>query len=141
MKPEESLSSIARRYRLKGGWQALYKLNRRTVGAHPNILNVGTMLRLPAGAGPGRPLTAQSGGGSRPAPAPSRPAPSAPPAPSTQPTEPTRPATSIKPTKPVPSITSAPTVPPAPSSPPVTPVSPVPSTRPVQSPPSPSPLR
>lgn len=57
VRPGESLASIARRYRIKGGWQALYKLNRKMVGAHPGRLNTGTMLKLPKGAGPGRLVT------------------------------------------------------------------------------------
>ncbi|MFD0308842.1 transglycosylase family protein [Streptomyces sp. NPDC127119] len=104
VRPGESLSSIARSYRVKGGWKALYKLNRRMVGARPDRLNVGTMLRLPKSAGPGRRPTSQAGGGSAPTPAPSRPSrPSTPtpPIPSTQPTQPTRP------TPPVLSVPSA----------------------------------
>ncbi|MFJ2259024.1 transglycosylase family protein [Streptomyces sp. NPDC087844] len=154
----ESLSSIARSYRVKGGWKALHKLNRQLVGARPDRLNVGTMLRLPKGAGPGRRLTTQAGGGGTPAPAPSRPsrpsgantptpsavpstapAPSSPPVPSPHPTQPTQP------TQPVLSVPSA-----APSVP-VTSASPVlvaPSASPSLSPsllpwmpPSPSPRR
>ncbi|WP_405546102.1 transglycosylase family protein [Streptomyces phaeochromogenes] len=53
----ESLASIARRYRVKGGWKALYKLNRKMVGEDPGRLNTGTMLKLPKGAGPGRLVT------------------------------------------------------------------------------------
>ena len=53
----ESLASIARRYRVKGGWKALYKLNRKMVGEDPGRLNTGTMLKLPKGAGPGRLIT------------------------------------------------------------------------------------
>ncbi|MFD3381077.1 transglycosylase family protein [Streptomyces sp. NPDC058697] len=57
VRPGESLASIARRYRVKGGWKALYKLNRKMVGEDPGRLNVGTMLKLPKGAGPGRLVT------------------------------------------------------------------------------------
>ncbi|WTP63345.1 LysM peptidoglycan-binding domain-containing protein [Streptomyces phaeochromogenes] len=57
MKRGESLASIARRYRVKGGWKALYKLNRKMVGEDPGQLNSGTMLKLPKGAGPGRLVT------------------------------------------------------------------------------------
>ena len=53
----ESLTSIARRYRVKGGWKALYKLNRKMVGEDPGRLNPGTMLKLPKGARPGRLVT------------------------------------------------------------------------------------
>jgi hypothetical protein len=57
VKRGESLASIARRYRVKGGWKALYKLNRKMVGEDPGQLNSGTMLKLPKGAGPGRLVT------------------------------------------------------------------------------------
>lgn len=43
----ETLSSIAARLKVKGGWQALYKANRQMVGPHPDRLNVGTMLLIP----------------------------------------------------------------------------------------------
>ncbi|UPZ34425.1 LysM peptidoglycan-binding domain-containing protein [Streptomyces sp. LRE541] len=121
MRPGESLSSIARSYRLKGGWKALYKLNRQLVGASPDRLNVGTMLRLPRDAGPGRRDTSQAGGvtsqakgGSAPAPTPSRP------------TRPSRPSSPSGPSTPTPSATPsaapAPLSPSAPSAPPVLPV-------------------
>ncbi|MGY0487443.1 transglycosylase family protein [Streptomyces sp. WG-D5] len=44
----DTLHSIARRFHVKGGWQALYKANRDIIGPHPDRLNEGTMLRLPA---------------------------------------------------------------------------------------------
>ncbi|MFC7306966.1 transglycosylase family protein [Streptomyces monticola] len=47
VKPGETLSSIALRYKIKGGWYALYKANRLMIGDHPNRLNVGTMLMIP----------------------------------------------------------------------------------------------
>ncbi|MFH8466905.1 transglycosylase family protein [Streptomyces sp. NPDC017991] len=122
----ESLSSIARSYRVKGGWKALYKLNRQMVGARPDRLNVGTMLRLPKGAGPGRRLTSQAGGGGTSAPAPSRP---------------NRPSGPSGPSKPTPSVapSAAPQAAPAPSPPPVPSAHPTPSTRPVPSVPSAAP--
>ncbi|WP_370411437.1 transglycosylase family protein [Streptomyces fradiae] len=43
----DTLSAIARRFATKGGWQALYAANRSVIGADPNRLMVGTMLRLP----------------------------------------------------------------------------------------------
>ncbi|MGW2204204.1 LysM peptidoglycan-binding domain-containing protein [Streptomyces sp. NPDC001774] len=46
VQPGDTLSSIARRFRMAGGWQALYKANRSVVGADPNRLLVGTMLRI-----------------------------------------------------------------------------------------------
>ncbi|MFJ4872737.1 transglycosylase family protein [Streptomyces sp. NPDC088757] len=42
----DTLSSIARRFGIKGGWQALYKANRSLIGADPNRVAVGTMLRI-----------------------------------------------------------------------------------------------
>jgi LysM repeat protein len=42
----DSLSKIAARHRLPGGWQALYALNRSVVGKNPNVLQVGEHLRL-----------------------------------------------------------------------------------------------
>ncbi|MCW8100538.1 LysM peptidoglycan-binding domain-containing protein [Streptomyces tauricus] len=115
MRPGQSLSSIARSYRLKGGWKALYKLNRQLVGASPDRLNVGTMLRLPKDAGPGRRDTSQAGGvtsqakgGSASTPTPSRP---------NRPSSPSTPTPSA-----APSAAPAPSSPPAPSTPPVLPV-------------------
>ncbi|MBQ0850102.1 LysM peptidoglycan-binding domain-containing protein [Streptomyces sp. BH-SS-21] len=104
VRPGESLASIARSYRVKGGWKALYKLNRQLVGARPDRLNVGTMLRLPKGAGPGRRLTAQAGGGGKPTPTPSRPSRPSSPTPSvpwTQPAQPTQPTQPAQPVLPV----------------------------------------
>ncbi|WP_246114030.1 transglycosylase family protein [Streptomyces montanus] len=49
-----TLSSIARRYKIKGGWQELYRLNRKVIGPNPNRLFPGTMLSLPKGAASGR---------------------------------------------------------------------------------------
>lgn len=57
----ESLSSIARRYGLT--WQALYKLNRRTIGDDPNRIYVGQVLDLP-----GAPSRPQSKPPAKPAP-------------------------------------------------------------------------
>ena len=44
VKAGETLSSIARRYKVKGGWQALYRANRKAVGSDPGKLAVGTEL-------------------------------------------------------------------------------------------------
>ncbi|MFD6290658.1 transglycosylase family protein [Streptomyces sp. NPDC060205] len=137
VRPGESLSSIARSYRVKGGWKALYKLNRQLVGARPDRLNVGTMLRLPKGAGPGRRLTAPAGGGGRPAPAASRPnSPSTPTpsVPSAQPVQPVQPVPSAVPSVPVMSaspvlVDPSPRTSPAPSLSPAPSVSPTPSPR------------
>ncbi|WP_306319389.1 MULTISPECIES: transglycosylase family protein [unclassified Streptomyces] len=50
VKRGETLESIARHFKVKGGWQALYKANRDMVGAHPDRLNEGTMLLIPKGS-------------------------------------------------------------------------------------------
>lgn len=42
----DTLASIARRFAIKGGWQALYAANRSLIGADPNRIVVGTMLRI-----------------------------------------------------------------------------------------------
>ncbi|MFB7590532.1 transglycosylase family protein [Streptomyces sp. NPDC056169] len=42
----DSLGSIARRFAVKGGWQALYAANRSLIGPDPNRIVVGTMLRI-----------------------------------------------------------------------------------------------
>ncbi|MER6392018.1 transglycosylase family protein [Streptomyces sp. NPDC001523] len=44
----ESLYSIAREYRVRGGWQALYEANRALIGPNSQALVVGTRLILPA---------------------------------------------------------------------------------------------
>ncbi|MGW4705448.1 LysM peptidoglycan-binding domain-containing protein [Streptomyces sp. NPDC004285] len=42
----DTLGSIARRFGIKGGWQALYAANRSVIGADPNRIVVGAMLRI-----------------------------------------------------------------------------------------------
>jgi hypothetical protein len=51
VKAGETLSSIARKYALKGGWQALYRANRQMIGSRPDRLNIGTMLLIPKDSG------------------------------------------------------------------------------------------
>ncbi|MFJ6700512.1 transglycosylase family protein [Streptomyces sp. NPDC091272] len=53
----ETLSSIARKYQVKGGWKALYQANEKMVGPRADGLNVGTWLVIPRGSGPGRTAT------------------------------------------------------------------------------------
>jgi len=50
VKPGDTLSSIARKYRIKGGWQALYKANTGTVGRNPDRLRPGMLLVIPKGS-------------------------------------------------------------------------------------------
>ncbi|SDJ95291.1 transglycosylase family protein [Streptomyces indicus] len=56
VKPGETLSSIARRYGVKGGWQALYQANRQMIGRYPDRLNAGTLLQIPERVGARRGL-------------------------------------------------------------------------------------
>ncbi|MBC9715297.1 LysM peptidoglycan-binding domain-containing protein [Streptomyces sp. TRM66268-LWL] len=51
VKSGETLSSIARRYGIKGGWYALYQANRYMIGRYPDRLNTGTVLVIPDGKG------------------------------------------------------------------------------------------
>ncbi|MFK0236844.1 LysM peptidoglycan-binding domain-containing protein [Streptomyces vinaceus] len=44
----DTLEKIARRYGVRGGWQALYEANRAAIGPEPQALVVGTLLVLPA---------------------------------------------------------------------------------------------
>ncbi|WP_369218047.1 transglycosylase family protein [Streptomyces flavofungini] len=43
----ESLSSIARKYDVEGGWKALYAVNREVVGDRPELLSIGARLIVP----------------------------------------------------------------------------------------------
>lgn len=42
----ETLASIARTYKVAGGWQALYAANKAKVGADPDLLRPGTVLTV-----------------------------------------------------------------------------------------------
>ncbi|WP_380581814.1 LysM peptidoglycan-binding domain-containing protein [Streptacidiphilus monticola] len=42
----DTLSKIAARFHLPGGWTALYQRNRQVVGRDPDRLRLGTVLRL-----------------------------------------------------------------------------------------------
>ncbi|MFF8377381.1 transglycosylase family protein [Streptomyces sp. NPDC015661] len=46
VQPGDTLASIARRFAIKGGWKALYTANRSVIGADPNRIVVGAMLRI-----------------------------------------------------------------------------------------------
>ncbi|MEV8554029.1 transglycosylase family protein [Streptomyces glaucescens] len=48
VKRGDTLYSIARKYRVEGGWQALYRANKETIGARADLLEVGMMIALPA---------------------------------------------------------------------------------------------
>jgi LysM repeat protein len=43
----DTLSAIAHRKGVRGGWHALYKANKRGIGGNPNLIQVGQRLRLP----------------------------------------------------------------------------------------------
>jgi nucleoid-associated protein YgaU len=44
----DTLSLIANRKNIPGGWHKLYRINRAKIGANPNLIRVGERLRLPA---------------------------------------------------------------------------------------------
>ena len=46
VKPGDTLASIAREHDTEGGWQALYKANRKTVGSDPDLIRPGQKLSL-----------------------------------------------------------------------------------------------
>ncbi|MEV0642165.1 transglycosylase family protein [Streptomyces sp. NPDC050619] len=50
VKPGDTLSSIARKYGVRGGWSALYQANKKTIGHSPDRLNVGTLVVIPKGS-------------------------------------------------------------------------------------------
>ncbi|MFI5863352.1 transglycosylase family protein [Streptomyces sp. NPDC051546] len=43
----DTLAGIARRHRVRGGWQALYAANRGVIGGRPGVLRIGMLLVLP----------------------------------------------------------------------------------------------
>jgi LysM repeat protein/uncharacterized UPF0146 family protein len=47
VQPGDTLSGIAARFGLRGGWQALYAANRPVVGPDPNVIHTGTVLTIP----------------------------------------------------------------------------------------------
>ena len=44
----DSLSAIADRHHVRGGWRALYRANRTLIGKNPDLIHVGMHLHLPA---------------------------------------------------------------------------------------------
>lgn len=46
----DTLTGIARRHRVKGGWQTLYEANRALIGPRPEVLRIGVLLTLPRAA-------------------------------------------------------------------------------------------
>ncbi len=62
----DTLSGIAARFAVRGGWPALYAANRRLIGRDPDAIRPGMVLTLappvpPAGVGPGRAWPAPPG--------------------------------------------------------------------------------
>ncbi|MFF4290032.1 transglycosylase family protein [Streptomyces sp. NPDC001633] len=47
VRPGDTLGTIARSLRVKGGWRALYKANRKVLGTDPHRLKAGLTLRIP----------------------------------------------------------------------------------------------
>ncbi|PWI19456.1 peptidoglycan-binding protein [Streptomyces sp. Act143] len=51
VKRGDTLSVLARTYRVPGGWRALYRANKDMIGRYPDRLNAGTLLVIPKGSG------------------------------------------------------------------------------------------
>src|SRR5215467_4295945 len=47
VRPGDTLSGIAARFAVRGGWPALYAANRPLIGPDPNVIRPGTVLVLP----------------------------------------------------------------------------------------------
>src|SRR5258708_35066796 len=60
VRPGDTLSGIAARFAVRGGWPTLYAANRPLIGPDPNVIHTGTVLVLPGRAAPAR-YTAASG--------------------------------------------------------------------------------
>jgi LysM repeat protein len=54
VRPGDTLSGIAARFSVRGGWQALYAANRPLIGPDPDVVHPGTVLVLPGQAAPVR---------------------------------------------------------------------------------------
>jgi LysM repeat protein len=54
VRPGDTLSGIAARFAVRGGWPALYAANRPLIGSDPNVIHSGTVLVLPGRAPPVR---------------------------------------------------------------------------------------
>jgi LysM repeat protein len=52
--PGDTLSGIAARLTVRGGWPALYAVNRKAIGANPDVIRPGLTLRLPGQTSPFR---------------------------------------------------------------------------------------
>src|SRR2546430_12283768 len=47
VRPGDTLSGIAARFAVRGGWPALYAANRPLIGPDPNVIHAGTVLVVP----------------------------------------------------------------------------------------------
>src|SRR6266536_814281 len=54
VRPGDTLSGIAARFAVRGGWPALYAANRPLIGSDPNVIRPGTVLVLPGRMVPAR---------------------------------------------------------------------------------------
>jgi nucleoid-associated protein YgaU len=54
VRPGDTLSGIAARFAVRGGWPALYAANRPRIGPDPNVIRPGTILVLPGWMAPAR---------------------------------------------------------------------------------------
>jgi LysM repeat protein len=54
VQPGDTLSGIAARFGVRGGWPALYAANRPLIGSDPDIVRPGTVLVLPGQSAPAR---------------------------------------------------------------------------------------
>ena len=54
VRPGDTLSGIAARFAVRGGWPTLYAANRLLIGPDPNVIHAGTILVLPGRAAPAR---------------------------------------------------------------------------------------
>jgi nucleoid-associated protein YgaU len=48
VRPGDSLSAIATRNSVRGGWRSLYRANRTLIGKNPDLIHIGMHLHLPA---------------------------------------------------------------------------------------------
>ena len=55
----DTLSGIAARFAVRGGWPALYAANRPVIGSDPGTIHAGTVLTLPRAGTPKRPTASQ----------------------------------------------------------------------------------
>src|SRR5207248_4813081 len=54
VRPGDTLSGIAARFAVRGGWPALYAANRPLIGPDPDVIRPGTVLVLPGRMAPAR---------------------------------------------------------------------------------------